>query len=193
MFVHFELLIRKYDPTRRHCPSPAVWAASERPVRPAAALRAAPAVCQCSARSKGRNCSPSRRTSPSTSSQLRVRLDRGCAHEQASFQYLLRTLAGCVNRGQQGVIECLREESRILREHLGGRRQASEEKTARCTSPRRRWPRSLRGRGRVVRGLATGGLAQPARYSCLMGFARGPSPILPAPDARGGLSRCSSR
>jgi hypothetical protein len=38
------------------------------------------------------------------------------------FQFLLVTLAGWVNRGQQDVIGYLQEENRVLREHLGSRR-----------------------------------------------------------------------
>jgi len=38
------------------------------------------------------------------------------------LQFLILTVAGWVNRGQQDVIEYLREENRILREHVGNRR-----------------------------------------------------------------------
>jgi putative transposase len=38
------------------------------------------------------------------------------------FQFLLMTLAGWVNHGQQDVIEYLQEENLVLREHLGGKR-----------------------------------------------------------------------
>jgi hypothetical protein len=38
------------------------------------------------------------------------------------FQFLVLTLAGWVNRRQQGVIEYLQEENRVLREHVGDRR-----------------------------------------------------------------------
>ena len=38
------------------------------------------------------------------------------------LQFLILTVAGWVNRGQQDVIGSLREESRILREHVGNRR-----------------------------------------------------------------------
>lgn len=39
-----------------------------------------------------------------------------------SLQFLLAAMAGWVNRSQQDVIDYLRAENRILREHLGGRR-----------------------------------------------------------------------
>jgi hypothetical protein len=38
------------------------------------------------------------------------------------FQFLVATLTGWVNCGQQDVMECLQEENRVLRKHLGGRR-----------------------------------------------------------------------
>jgi hypothetical protein len=38
------------------------------------------------------------------------------------LQFLAATLAGWVNRSQQDVIDCLQEENRVLREHLGGGR-----------------------------------------------------------------------
>lgn len=38
------------------------------------------------------------------------------------FQFLLIVMAGWMNQGQQDVIEYLREENRVLREHLGRRR-----------------------------------------------------------------------
>ena len=38
------------------------------------------------------------------------------------LQFLLMALAGWVNRKQQDAIEYLKEENRVLREHLGGRR-----------------------------------------------------------------------
>jgi transposase InsO family protein len=38
------------------------------------------------------------------------------------FQFLVATVAGFVNRSQQDVIEYLREENRVLREQVGGRR-----------------------------------------------------------------------
>ena len=38
------------------------------------------------------------------------------------LQFLILTFAGSVNRHRQDVIECLREENRVLREQLGGRR-----------------------------------------------------------------------
>jgi putative transposase len=38
------------------------------------------------------------------------------------LQFLILTVAGWVNRRQQDVIEYLREENRILHEHVGGRR-----------------------------------------------------------------------
>jgi hypothetical protein len=39
-----------------------------------------------------------------------------------SFQFLLIALAGWINQHQQRTIEYLREENRVLREQLGGRR-----------------------------------------------------------------------
>jgi len=41
---------------------------------------------------------------------------------QLQLQFLLLVFAGWVNRRQQDVIEYLREENRVLREQLGGRR-----------------------------------------------------------------------
>ena len=38
------------------------------------------------------------------------------------LQFLILTMAGWVNRNQQDVIDYLREENRILREHVGDRR-----------------------------------------------------------------------
>ena len=38
------------------------------------------------------------------------------------LQFLLMTVAGWVNRKQQDAIEYLKEENRVLREHLGSRR-----------------------------------------------------------------------
>ena len=38
------------------------------------------------------------------------------------FQFLLVSIAGWMNQGQQQVIEYLREENRVLREQLGNRR-----------------------------------------------------------------------
>ena len=38
------------------------------------------------------------------------------------FQFLLVSIAGWMNQGQQQVIEYLREENRVLREQLGHRR-----------------------------------------------------------------------
>ena len=38
------------------------------------------------------------------------------------LQFLMLIFAGCVNRGQQDVIEYLQEENRVLREQLGGKR-----------------------------------------------------------------------
>ena len=38
------------------------------------------------------------------------------------LQFLILTVAGWVNRGQQDVIEYLQEENRILRENVGNRR-----------------------------------------------------------------------
>ena len=38
------------------------------------------------------------------------------------WQLLVVTLAGWVNRFQQDAIEYLKEENRVLREHVGGRR-----------------------------------------------------------------------
>ena len=38
------------------------------------------------------------------------------------LHFLVFTVAGWIHRGQQDVIEYLREENRVLREQLGGRR-----------------------------------------------------------------------
>jgi len=38
------------------------------------------------------------------------------------LQFLLMTIAGWLNRKQQDAIEYLKEENRVLREQLGGRR-----------------------------------------------------------------------
>jgi hypothetical protein len=38
------------------------------------------------------------------------------------FQFLMVSIAGWMNQNQQQVIECLREENRVLREQLGSRR-----------------------------------------------------------------------
>ncbi|MFC1641070.1 hypothetical protein ACFL5O_00050 [Myxococcota bacterium] len=48
------------------------------------------------------------------------------------LQFLSVTVAGFINRNQQGVIEYLREENRVLREQLGGRDWA-------CSLPREAW------------------------------------------------------
>ena len=42
------------------------------------------------------------------------------------FQFLLVSIAGWMNQGQQQVIEYLREENRVLREQLGNRRLSLE-------------------------------------------------------------------
>jgi hypothetical protein len=39
-----------------------------------------------------------------------------------SLQFLVFTMAGCLNRQQQDLIDYLREENRVLREQLGSRR-----------------------------------------------------------------------
>ena len=39
-----------------------------------------------------------------------------------ALQFLLLTLTGWLNRQQQEVIDCLREENRVLRDQFGGRR-----------------------------------------------------------------------
>ena len=39
-----------------------------------------------------------------------------------TWQFLLVVLAGWINRQQQNMIEYLREENRVLREQLGGKR-----------------------------------------------------------------------
>ena len=38
-----------------------------------------------------------------------------------ALRFLILTAAGWVNRHQEDVIDCLREENRVLREHLGPR------------------------------------------------------------------------
>ena len=42
------------------------------------------------------------------------------------FPFLLVSIAGWMNQGQQQVIEYLREENRVLREQLGNRRLSLE-------------------------------------------------------------------
>ena len=42
--------------------------------------------------------------------------------QNAPWQFLLLVVAGWVNRSQQAAIDDLKEENRVLREHLGERR-----------------------------------------------------------------------
>jgi putative transposase len=57
-----------------------------------------------------------------------------------ALQFVVLTWAGWINRKQQGVIEYILEENRVLREHLGGRR-------LRLTDDQRR---RLAAKGRVL-------------------------------------------
>ncbi len=54
------------------------------------------------------------------------------------LQFLILTVAGWVNRGQQDVIEYLREENRILREHVGHRRLRFTDAQRRCLARKAR-------------------------------------------------------
>lgn len=66
------------------------------------------------------------------------------------FRFLASVLAGWVNQRQQDVLEYLREENRVLREHLGGKR-------IRFTNEQRiRLAEKAKGLGRkVLREIAT--------------------------------------
>jgi hypothetical protein len=47
-----------------------------------------------------------------------------CPNVLDPFRFLLLAVSGWMNQQQRQVIECLREENRVLREQLGGRRMA---------------------------------------------------------------------
>ena len=58
------------------------------------------------------------------------------------WQLLVVTIAGWVNRYQQDAIDYLKEENRILREHVGGRRLRFTDEQRRVSRGRRRRRRS---------------------------------------------------
>jgi hypothetical protein len=68
------------------------------------------------------------------------------------LQFLILTIAGWVNRGQQDVIEYLREENRSLREHLGDRRPRFTDAQRRrlATRAKRLSRKTLTGIGPIV-------------------------------------------
>jgi putative transposase len=68
------------------------------------------------------------------------------------LQFLILTMAGWVNRNQQDVIEYLREENRILREHLGDRRPRFTDSQRRrlATRARKLSRKALAGIGPIV-------------------------------------------
>ena len=56
------------------------------------------------------------------------------------LQFLVVALAGWINRHQQDVIEYLKEENRVYREQLGGKRpRFSDEQRRRLAAMPRRW------------------------------------------------------
>ena len=68
------------------------------------------------------------------------------------LQFLILTVSGWVNRNQQDVIEYLREENRILREHVGDRRLRFTDVQRRrlATKARRLSRKTLTGLGPIV-------------------------------------------
>ena len=68
------------------------------------------------------------------------------------LQFLVLTVAGWVNRNQQDVIDYLREENRILREHVGDRRLRFTDSQRRrlATSARRLRRKTLVGIDPIV-------------------------------------------
>ena len=74
------------------------------------------------------------------------------------LQFLILTVAGWVNRGQQDVIEYLREENRILREHVGNRRlRFTDAQRRRLARKARRLNRNPDPRGLAALGRDRGG------------------------------------
>jgi hypothetical protein len=69
------------------------------------------------------------------------------------FRFVLISIAGWMNQQQQQAIEYLREENKVLREQLGGRRLRFTD-----DQRRRRW----HGVTRERRGIACDTLAEPA-------------------------------
>jgi hypothetical protein len=71
------------------------------------------------------------------------------------FRLLLIAVAGWINQQQQDVIEYLKEENRVLREQLGGKRLRLSDDQRRCLAARvrqsggsccKKWPLSLHPR-----------------------------------------------
>jgi hypothetical protein len=55
------------------------------------------------------------------------------------FQFLIVAVSGWMNQRQWHAIEYLREENRVLREQLGGRRIRFNDDEQVCWLPKRRW------------------------------------------------------
>ncbi len=78
------------------------------------------------------------------------------------LHFFVFTVAGWINRGQQDIIEYLRDENRILREQLGGRR-------LRLTDDQRR---RLAIRAKVLGGAALRGFSCIVTPDTLLGWYR---------------------
>jgi len=94
------------------------------------------------------------------------------------FRFLLITVAGWMNQHQLLVIDYLREENRILREQLGGRRLRFTD------GPRRRLAAKAKGLGRTILAeVAT--IVTPETRALLASKADRPEVCHPAPSAPG--------